>query len=133
MLTEPKFKIGQSIFLGSDRRARIRDPYRITRVLPTEGGDQKYRVKSAREAHERVVLGGHLDEVPMAETECCPTEPNPPQHRREGRREGWTFSQTTDVRMPPRGSRWGEAAKQSFDTPMRPFGSSVPALASFRP
>jgi hypothetical protein len=84
MLTEPKFKIGQSVFLGSDRRARIRDPYRITRVLPTEGGDQKYRVKSAREAHERVVLEGQLDEGSMVKTERCLTEPNPPQGRREG-------------------------------------------------
>jgi hypothetical protein len=87
MLTEPKFKIGQRVFLGSDRRARIRDPYRITRVLPAEGGDQQYRVKSTREAHERVVPEGQLDEVAMAETECRPTEPNPPRDSREGHRD----------------------------------------------
>jgi hypothetical protein len=86
MLTEPKFKIGQRVFLGADRRARIRDPYRITRVLPTEGGDQQYRVKSAREAHERVVPEGQLDEVAMAETERRPAEPNRPSDGREGHR-----------------------------------------------
>jgi hypothetical protein len=86
MLTGPKFKIGQSVFLSSDRRARFRDLYRITRVLPSERGDQKYRVKSAREAHERVVLEAQLDEGSMAETECCGTEPDPPWDRREGHR-----------------------------------------------
>jgi hypothetical protein len=86
MLTEPKFKIGQRVFLGADRRAWIKEPYRITRVLPTEGGDQQYRVKSAREAHERVVPEGQLDEFSTAETECRTTEPNPPRDSRGGHR-----------------------------------------------
>jgi hypothetical protein len=35
--------------------------YRITRLLPDEQGDHQYRIKSIRDAHERVAKESQLD------------------------------------------------------------------------
>jgi hypothetical protein len=36
------------------------DIYRITQLLPRQGEDQQYRIKSANEPHERVVKESEL-------------------------------------------------------------------------
>ena len=47
-----KFKVGQSVYyLG---RESASGTYKITQLLPPEGDDFQYRIKSAREPHERV-------------------------------------------------------------------------------
>jgi hypothetical protein len=38
--------------------------YIVTKKLPERDGEFEYRVKSANEAHERVVREGELNEVP---------------------------------------------------------------------
>ena len=58
-----KFKIGQTLFLT----ASLNVPggaYVVTRQLPERDGEFLYRVKSAREPHERVVREGRLSNVP---------------------------------------------------------------------
>jgi hypothetical protein len=47
-----QFKVGQSVYyLG---RESASGTYQITQLLPPEGGEYQYRIKSAREPHERV-------------------------------------------------------------------------------
>jgi hypothetical protein len=47
-----KFKIGQLVsYLG---RERASGAYRITQLLPPEGGAIQYRIKNANEPHERI-------------------------------------------------------------------------------
>jgi hypothetical protein len=58
-----KFKIGQSVIyssalVGAGSPNAI---YRITQLLPPEGDDFQYRIKSAAEPHERVVKESQLD------------------------------------------------------------------------
>jgi hypothetical protein len=58
-----KFKIGQTLFLT----ASLNVPggaYVVTRQLPERDGEFLYRVKSAREPHERVVRESQLSDVP---------------------------------------------------------------------
>ena len=50
-----KFKTGQTVPGGA---------YVVTRQLPERDGEFLYRVKSAREPHERVVREGELSDVP---------------------------------------------------------------------
>jgi hypothetical protein len=51
-MARPKFKVGQSvIYFG---RESASGAYQIVRLLPHEGDDFQYRIKSAREPHERV-------------------------------------------------------------------------------
>ncbi len=57
-----KFKVGQMVdFLPSNRgvAASVRS-YKILRVLPNEGGEQLYRIKTIAEAFERVAREGEL-------------------------------------------------------------------------
>jgi hypothetical protein len=35
-------------------------PYRIVRILPNEGGEQLYRIKTATEAYERIARESEL-------------------------------------------------------------------------
>jgi hypothetical protein len=58
-----KFKIGQSVNytsgpFGAGRGGGI---YKITQLLPPEGDDFQYKIKSASEPHERVVKESQLD------------------------------------------------------------------------
>jgi hypothetical protein len=52
-----KFKIGQSVNYNSGQigAARSSSVYKITQLLPPEGDDFQYKIKSAAEPHERVV------------------------------------------------------------------------------
>ena len=58
-----KFKIGQSVNYTSapPGAARGSGIYKITQLLPPEGDDFQYRIKSAAEPHERVVKESQLD------------------------------------------------------------------------
>jgi hypothetical protein len=62
---EHKFKVGQSVnlALGPFGRGITGAVYKITQLLPPEGDDHQYRVKSASEPHERVVKESQLSRV----------------------------------------------------------------------
>jgi hypothetical protein len=57
-----KFKVGQMVdFVPSNRAmpASARS-YKVLRVLPTEGGEQLYRIKTIAEAFERIARESEL-------------------------------------------------------------------------
>lgn len=57
-----KFKVGQMVdFVPSNRAvpASVRS-YKVLRVLPNEGGEQLYRIKTITEAYERVARESEL-------------------------------------------------------------------------
>jgi hypothetical protein len=58
-----KFKIGRSVNYtsASSGAGRGNGIYKITQLLPPEGDDFPYRIKSAAEPHERVVKESQLD------------------------------------------------------------------------
>jgi hypothetical protein len=62
-VSEHKFKVGQSVSYtsGPFGRGGGSGVYRITQLLPPEGDDCQYRIKSASEPHERVVKESSLD------------------------------------------------------------------------
>jgi hypothetical protein len=58
-----RFKIGDTVFL--ERSLAVPGgAYVITRQLPEHDGEFEYRIKSAREAHERVVRESQLSASP---------------------------------------------------------------------
>jgi hypothetical protein len=59
---EHKFKVGQSVSCvsGPFGRGGTNGIYRVTQLLPPEGDDCQYRIKSANEPHERVVKESQL-------------------------------------------------------------------------
>jgi hypothetical protein len=61
-----KFKIGQSVEFtsGPFDRGRANGIYKVTQLLPLEGGDYQYRIKGANEPHERVAKESQLSRVP---------------------------------------------------------------------
>ena len=60
-----KFKIGQTVFLSPSLGLNVvGGAYIVTRQLPERDGEFLYRVKSAREPHERAVREGELSDVP---------------------------------------------------------------------
>ena len=60
-----KFKVGQSVSFtsGPFGRGGTNGIYKVTQLLPPEGGDYQYRIKNAAEPHERVVKESELDRV----------------------------------------------------------------------
>ena len=58
-----KFKIGQSVSFtsGPFGQGMTNDVYKVVQLLPPEGDDCQYRIKSANEPHERVVKESQLD------------------------------------------------------------------------
>ncbi len=65
-MSEHKFKIGQSGPLHVRSlwsRRRSSGVYKIMQLLPPEGDDRQYRIKSASEPHERVVKESQLNGV----------------------------------------------------------------------
>jgi hypothetical protein len=57
-----KFKIGQSVNCTSGPfGGRVRAVYKIAQLLPPEGDDFQYRIKSTAEAYERVAKESQLD------------------------------------------------------------------------
>ena len=57
-----QFRSGQFVRLfRSIRSGAVEGDYEIIRPLPDEGGELRYRVKSTREPHERVVKESDLE------------------------------------------------------------------------
>ena len=64
-MPEHKFKIGQSVNFtsGPFGRGAASSIYKVTQLLPPEGDDYQYRIKSASEPHERVVKESQMNRV----------------------------------------------------------------------
>jgi hypothetical protein len=62
-VTNHKFKIGQTVNYtsGSFGIGRGSGVYKVTQLLPPEGDEFQYKIKSAAEPHERVVKESQLD------------------------------------------------------------------------
>lgn len=62
-MSEHKFKIGQSVHYtsGPHGRGGAGTTYKVTQLLPPEGEDRQYRIRSASEPHERVVKESQLN------------------------------------------------------------------------
>jgi hypothetical protein len=61
-VSDHKFKVGQSVQYtsGPQGRGAAGGGYKVTHLLPSEGDDYQYRIKSANEPHERVVKESQL-------------------------------------------------------------------------
>jgi hypothetical protein len=62
---EHKFKVGQSVSFmsGPFGRGGANGIYTVTQLLPPEGDDYQYRIKTAHEPHERVAKESQLDRI----------------------------------------------------------------------
>jgi hypothetical protein len=62
-VNEHKFKIGQTVNYASGPfgRGAGGGMYKITQLLPPEGDEYQYRIKSSSEPHERVVKESQLN------------------------------------------------------------------------
>ena len=62
-LSDHRFKVGQSVLYtsGPYGRGAASAVYKVTQLLPPEGDDRQYRIKSANEPHERVVKESQLN------------------------------------------------------------------------
>jgi hypothetical protein len=60
---EHKFQIGQSVYFTSRPIGHMvaNSVYEVVRLLPSDGFDYQYRIKSAREAFERVARESQLE------------------------------------------------------------------------
>ena len=58
-----RFRVGDNvnIIAGLLGRGESGGVYQVVRVLPSEGDEQQYRIKSATEPHERVAKGSQLE------------------------------------------------------------------------
>jgi len=57
----PRFRSGQTVRLvRSPLRSAADGEFKIVRPLPDDGGETQYRIKSAREPHDRVVKESDL-------------------------------------------------------------------------
>jgi len=58
-----KFNIGQAVYFTGTPTGRSSSvsAYRVIRLLPPDGGDFQYRIKSATEAYERVAKESQLE------------------------------------------------------------------------
>jgi hypothetical protein len=65
LLQDHKFKVGQSVSFtsGPFGRGGTSGIYKVVQLLPPEGDDYQYRIKSASEPHERVVKESQLNRV----------------------------------------------------------------------
>jgi len=63
-MAQHQFQVGQMVDLIPDRRnADIPGgSYTVQRLMPAEGRDPQYRVKNARDGHERVVRESQLSD-----------------------------------------------------------------------
>jgi hypothetical protein len=58
-----KFQVGQSVYYTSSpvMRPGASGKYKVVRLLPSDGDDYQYRIKSAGEAFERVAKESQLE------------------------------------------------------------------------
>ena len=63
VLSSHKFRIGDSVHFTSGMLGRggANGVYEVVRLLPTEGDEQQYRIKSMTEPHERVAKQSQLE------------------------------------------------------------------------
>jgi hypothetical protein len=59
-LSDHKFRIGQIVNYTSGPYGRASGLFKVTQLLPPEGDDMQYRIKSDTEPHERVVKESQL-------------------------------------------------------------------------
>ena len=64
-MSDHRFKVGQTVNYtsGPFGRASVSGVYKIIQLLPPEGDDQQYRIKSTSEPHERVAKESQLARV----------------------------------------------------------------------
>ncbi len=64
-VTTHKFRVGESVHLtaGIYVRGRVTSVYKVTQLLPSDGDEQQYRIKSDTEPHERVAKQSQLEPV----------------------------------------------------------------------
>lgn len=57
-----KFEVGQSLYFSPSiyEAATRKGLFRVVSLLPTDGGDNQYRLKSETDGHERVVREAQL-------------------------------------------------------------------------
>ena len=62
-MTKNRFMVGQTVRFtsGTVGRPGAGGSYKIIRVLPLEGDEHQYRIKSAHEPHERIARESQLD------------------------------------------------------------------------
>jgi hypothetical protein len=62
-LKEHKFQIGQVVYFTSRPIGHMaaNSTYQVVRLLPSDGSDYQYRIKSANEAFERVARESQLE------------------------------------------------------------------------
>jgi len=65
VLKEHKFRIGQIVYFTSRPIGHMaaNGAYQIVKLLPSDGDDYQYRIKSAEEAFERVAKESQLDHL----------------------------------------------------------------------
>ncbi len=58
-----KFAVGETVYFTASNVARPASTgtYEVIRVLPTDGDERQYRIKSSTEAFERVAKESQLD------------------------------------------------------------------------
>ena len=63
MLKAHKFQIGQTVYFTSRPvgQMAVNEIYQIVKLLPSDGEDFQYRIKSANEAFERVAKESQLE------------------------------------------------------------------------
>ncbi len=61
-MSDHRYKVGENVHYtsGPYGRANADSIYTVTQLLPPEGDDRQYRIKSADEPHERVVKESQL-------------------------------------------------------------------------
>jgi len=60
-----KFSVGQNVtYTGSFGSSGVSGSFRVVKLLPFEGDEYRYRIKSAGEAFERVARESQLDRAP---------------------------------------------------------------------
>ena len=62
-LKEHKYHIGQTVYFTSRPIGHMaaNGTYQIVKLLPSDGDEQQYRIKSATEPHERVAKQSQLE------------------------------------------------------------------------
>jgi hypothetical protein len=64
-VSQHKFKVGQTVNYtsGAFDRGGASGTYKVTQLLPSEGDEYQYRIKSANELHERVARESQLKRI----------------------------------------------------------------------
>ena len=65
MFKEHKFQIGQTVYFTARPIGQMaaNGAYQVVKLLPSDGSDYQYRIKSADEAFERVAKESQLDRL----------------------------------------------------------------------